>query len=494
MTTENSGADALTDLLPCPFCGAAATTSERGKGASWHPIIACVNWCCSVSGTGGTRDGMRASAVKLWNTRADLAASPVEQPAAAVSSKQRSAINDAARVLEQNWEHATADSLREAFSLEAKVEPQPEQHADWRADFERQISAVGFDISREEFGDEYRHRDSANAFRWYYTGRLDEACSGVRSLQPAAAPIDLQGLRRSILTAREIVRDQDGMLSHPAVPYLDEDVNYETFFAAFGIEAAFIHMENDVDGDTYDRYFASNSANCSMWTPSAPTGDGWLLLEIYDTEDGPVALYVREKKPESMRERWKREKRESDAAAPAPADARVGLMDALRRAREELSIVEWENDPPSRVVKLFDEIDALLTAHPSQPESRAVALIPCPICGGEAIGHIGVLERVTIAPEPRAEVTDEQPSLTNPLTPYGILVRALRIVAQTSLYDMGQALLLSPAKLSAMEFGREPVTPEIVREVGTYFESLGIHNMRPALQFAIDAARTGEKQ
>ncbi|MDN7729199.1 hypothetical protein QZM48_04155 [Burkholderia orbicola] len=53
----------------------------------------------------------------------------------------------------------------------------------------------------------------------------------------------------------------------------------------------------------------------------------------------------------------------TDAAAtrsPAQADARVGLADALRRAREELSIVEWENDPPNRVVKLFDEIDALL--------------------------------------------------------------------------------------------------------------------------------------
>lgn len=47
-------------------------------------------------------------------------------------------------------------------------------------------------------------------------------------------------------------------------------------------------------------------------------------------------------------------------AKPEKADARVGLTDALRRAREELSIVEWENDPPSRVVKLFDEIDALL--------------------------------------------------------------------------------------------------------------------------------------
>ncbi|MDW9227041.1 hypothetical protein C7S15_1608 [Burkholderia cepacia] len=123
------------------------------------------------------------------------------------------------------------------------------------------------------------------------------------SLQPAAAPIDLQGLRRSILTSREIVRDQDGMLSHPAVPYLDEDVNYETFFAAFGIEAAFIHMEDDVDCDTYDRYFASNSPDCSMWTPSSPQGDGWMLLEIYDTEDGPVALYARPFPPKQSRRR-----------------------------------------------------------------------------------------------------------------------------------------------------------------------------------------------
>ncbi|KVT40565.1 hypothetical protein WK53_20615 [Burkholderia ubonensis] len=121
--------------------------------------------------------------------------------------------------------------------------------------------------------------------------------------QPAAAPADLEGLRRAILTPRAIVRDKDGMLSHPAVPYLDEDVNYETFFAAFGIESAFIHMENDVDGDKYDQYSASNSPDCSFWTPSSPAGDGWLLLEIYDTEDGPVALHVRPFPPKQSRRR-----------------------------------------------------------------------------------------------------------------------------------------------------------------------------------------------
>lgn len=77
---------------------------------------------------------------------------------------------------------------------------------------------------------------------------------------------------------------------------------------------------------------------------------------------------------------------------PAQADARVGLADALRRAREELSIVEWENDPPSRVVKLFDEIDSLLAAHPGQPEPNFVSR------WSDAIRSMG-------KPEPRAEVT-----------------------------------------------------------------------------------------
>ncbi|WP_155634594.1 hypothetical protein [Burkholderia anthina] len=138
-------------------------------------------------------------------------------------------------------------------------------------------------------------------------------------------PADLQGLRNAILTPREIMRDRDGRLTHPAIPALDEDVNYLTFLSAFGIESTFVCMETDVDADAYDQYVESNDPNCSFWTPSAPAGDGWLLLEIYDTEDGPVALYVREKKRESMRERLKREDQEARAAAPAPADERAAF-------------------------------------------------------------------------------------------------------------------------------------------------------------------------
>ncbi|MGV4659102.1 hypothetical protein [Burkholderia pseudomallei] len=221
----------------------------------------------------------------------------------ALTEAQQKALETAVNVLNINWEHETANELWEAFTAP--------------------------------------------------------------SSQPAAAPADLQGLRRSILTSREIVRDQDGMLSHPAVPYLDEDVNYETFFAAFGIEATFIHMEDDVDCDTYDRYFASNSPDCCTWTPSSPQGDGWMLLEIYDTEDGPVALYVREKKSESMRERWKREKRESDAAAPSPADERAASFEAWCDRFPEISAVERLRDAwqEARAALPEDRIDWIANTH-----------------------------------------------------------------------------------------------------------------------------------
>ncbi|WP_176016622.1 Lar family restriction alleviation protein [Burkholderia sp. BCC0398] len=151
-------------------------------------------------------------------------------------------------------------------------------------------------------------------------------------------------------------------------------------------------------------------------------------------------------------------------------------------------------------------------------------LLPCPFCGGTnctistttigkwkfvycpdclAEGPADDMEVVAIADwnrrahpghlEPRAEVTEEQPSLTNPLTPYGMLVRALRIVAGVTLMDMTTALLTTPAKLSAMEFGRAPVTPEFAFDVAAYFDALDVPHTASALRAAI-AARAGEGQ
>lgn len=62
----------------------------------------------------------------------------------------------------------------------------------------------------------------------------------------------------------------------------------------------------------------------------------------------------------------------------------------------------------------------------------------------------------------------------SPLTRYGSLVRCLRNMADTSLMEMSRATGFTPAQLSAMEFGRSPVTYLAIMDAHTFFASKGI--------------------
>ena len=55
---------------------------------------------------------------------------------------------------------------------------------------------------------------------------------------------DLQDLREKLLAPRAIVRDENGHLTHPDLPACDEGVRYDDLLAVFGIESAFVGMEN----------------------------------------------------------------------------------------------------------------------------------------------------------------------------------------------------------------------------------------------------------
>lgn len=138
------------------------------------------------------------------------------------------------------------------------------------------------------------------------------------STEPPAyrGSVNLEGLRAKLLAPREIKRDKHGWLVHPDFPVCDEGVRSDAFLAAFGLESAFIPM----DGTDADTYSEIGEPDCSFWTPEPPEGKGWVLLEIYDTEDGVYAMYAREKKPESNRER---RGRESSAAAAVAFQKRV---------------------------------------------------------------------------------------------------------------------------------------------------------------------------
>ncbi|MDN7549118.1 hypothetical protein [Burkholderia cenocepacia] len=118
------------------------------------------------------------------------------------------------------------------------------------------------------------------------------------------------------------------------------------------------------------------------------------------------------------------------------------------------------------------------------------ATVRCRRCGGKA----DITFSYAAAPPPAPAsapvgLTEEQPSLTNPLTPYGMLCRALRIIAGTLLGDMAKHLGCSSAMLSAVEFGRKPLTDAMVADTAAYFSTLGIRDTLHAL----NAARMGAK-
>lgn len=80
-------------------------------------------------------------------------------------------------------------------------------------------------------------------------------------------------------------------------------------------------------------------------------------------------------------------------------------------------------------------------------------------------------------------------SIKNPLTPFGKLVRTLRIVANTTLLEMAKLTGYTPAQLSAVEFGREPLTPELICFVHRLFHDKGIPVTLDLLQAAASAER-----
>ncbi|GJG92883.1 hypothetical protein [Cupriavidus pauculus] len=136
------------------------------------------------------------------------------------------------------------------------------------------------------------------------------------SAQVTPVAFDLVGLADRMLAPRDLTRDERGMLSNPALPELDEGDDVRGFLLAFGIECEAVRMETDCDDEALIEA-VWEGASCAPWAPTPPDGDGWMLSDIYDTEDGPVALFIRKKPAEPHKTRRQRQaesqrKRDSD--------------------------------------------------------------------------------------------------------------------------------------------------------------------------------------
>lgn len=70
---------------------------------------------------------------------------------------------------------------------------------------------------------------------------------------------------------------------------------------AAGYKHAYSYMTDDVEDEhpAWIAYFEAGEPSCALWEPALPDGDGWRVVAIYDTEDGPAAMFVRERQSAS---------------------------------------------------------------------------------------------------------------------------------------------------------------------------------------------------
>ncbi len=187
--------------------------------------------------------------------------------------------------------------------------------------------------------------------------------------QPSEArdAVDLIDLRKRLLTPREIVRDEDGLLVNPALPILDESDDVRMFLAAFGVECCTVSMESDCDDEALRDAVWAGEKGCGEWTPTPPDGEGWILSDIYDTEDGPSALFIRQKpKDPGMSRRERQAACATDSAAARDAERYRWLRDSDRLGDDDLdgNIVVGEAGAESLLwgEQLDRAIDAALAA------------------------------------------------------------------------------------------------------------------------------------
>ncbi|MFA6204169.1 MAG: hypothetical protein WC710_13415 [Gallionella sp.] len=80
--------------------------------------------------------------------------------------------------------------------------------------------------------------------------------------------------------------DEYGFFCHPDVPGEEESDDVPALCADAGWECSLVSGDDIVDE-------GSCEYDATKWTPEAPAGDGWLLVAVYDTEDGPYAMFVK---------------------------------------------------------------------------------------------------------------------------------------------------------------------------------------------------------
>ncbi|MDM1760656.1 MULTISPECIES: hypothetical protein [Acinetobacter] len=108
------------------------------------------------------------------------------------------------------------------------------------------------------------------------------------------------------LKPEEVIRDKCGFWVHPILnEYLCNllgdrecmtESEHSTMLIHFNINVRCSAMEWDCTEELADKYWGEGDVDAvKEWQPTPPKGDGWFLIAINDTDDGPVAWWAKEK-------------------------------------------------------------------------------------------------------------------------------------------------------------------------------------------------------
>ncbi|KWN06408.1 hypothetical protein WT83_27380 [Burkholderia territorii] len=290
----------------------------------------------------------------------------------------------------------------------------------------------------------------------------------------AAAPIDervaqLEASVRRYQTMVDVLKQRLHDITHPDVPaderaafseWVKTQDNGVTLYAAYlhgkarpaalpAAEAVAYRVlrRNTVSGEwvTDGRHWCDGAPSADLLAETAGRADEW-RVEI------AVAAAA--------------------AAQPAQAGAPTTLIPEPRTAGE--TVFKYGDNGVCRVALTDERIRAIENEQAKIPsatrDSLTIRTVPAILADRQA--------------DASSEAHESVPSLTNPLTPFGMLVRSLRIVSGTLLGDMAKHLGCSSAMLSAVEFGRTPLTDAMIADTAAYFSSVGIPDTLHALSVA----------
>lgn len=101
------------------------------------------------------------------------------------------------------------------------------------------------------------------------------------------------------ITAAPVERDSRGFWTHPDffVPANGNEFGVEGEFDAWKafnrVTGAIGWMECEENAEELQSAYDASDCDLSMWQPTQPNGDGWFMVSIHDTEEGPICIWLR---------------------------------------------------------------------------------------------------------------------------------------------------------------------------------------------------------